>query len=328
MLGTTSYIALVGGGKQPKFPQNKVCSEHARREFIKADSYEVQIWNDKNQVVSTSLEFKTPIQRVRISQGHLVIVLLNNVGIYKMKSPPEKVADYETVNNPYGLCCLGKTTVAFPGRTAGQVKLYDLATGNVSIIPAHNSPLRALALNLKGDMVATASEQGTIIRLWSFPSCTKITEFRRGIDTAAIFSLAFSPDGSMLAATSDKSTLHIFASQASTSDPDPKTHKWGILSKVPLLPRQFSDIYSSAVIKFEPGDEPDGGAATRSATFNAGIPGVPGGRPTKGLIGWLDDNTLLVIGAGQDARWEKFIVGLDAEGRRIIGREGWKKYLE
>jgi hypothetical protein len=24
MLGTTKYIALVGGGKQPKFPQNKV----------------------------------------------------------------------------------------------------------------------------------------------------------------------------------------------------------------------------------------------------------------------------------------------------------------
>ncbi|KAF2797499.1 WD40 repeat-like protein [Melanomma pulvis-pyrius CBS 109.77] len=316
MLGTTRYIALVGGGKQPKFPQNKV-----------------QIWNDATQVVSTSLEFKTPIQRVRLSQSHLIVVLLNNVGIYKMKSPPDKVADYETVNNPFGLCSLGRNVVAFPGRTPGQVKLFDLTTGNVSIIPAHDSPLRALALNQRGDMVATASEQGTLIRLWSFPSCTKVAEFRRGVDPAVVFSLAFSPSGSMLAVTSDKSTLHIFELPspvtALKSDPDPKTHKWGILSKVPLLPRQFSDIYSSAATKFQLGDEPVGwGPQSTSATLNAGIPGVPGGRPTKGLVGWLNDYTILVVGAGQDARWETFIVGVDDQGKKVVVREGWKKYLE
>ncbi|KAF2469494.1 WD40 repeat-like protein [Lindgomyces ingoldianus] len=316
MLSTTRYIALVGGGKQPKFPQNKV-----------------QIWNDATQLVSTSLEFKTPIQRVRISQSHLVVVLLNNVGIYKMKSPPEKIADYETVNNPFGLCSLGSKIVAFPGRTPGQVKLFHLDSGNVSIIPAHDSPLRALALSKNGDVVATASEQGTLIRIWSFPSCTKIGELRRGIDPAVIFSLAFSPIGSLLAVTSDKSTLHIFElptpNSVPTPEPDPKTHKWGILSKVPLLPRPFSDIYSLAATKFEIGDEHVGwGPASKSATFNAGIPGVPGGRPTKGLIGWLDDNTLLVIGAGRDARWEKFIVGVNSDGKRVVYKEGWKRYLE
>jgi WD40 repeat protein len=332
MLGKTSYIALVGGGKQPKFPQNKVWHEDSDWVFVNADSYEVQIWNDKNEVVSTSLEFKTTILRVRISQSHLIVVLLNSVGIYNMKIPVEKVADHETANNPFGLCCLGKEIVAFPGRTPGQVRLYNLKDKNVSIISAHNSPLRALALSAKGDMVATASEQGTLIRLWSFPSCTKITEFRRGVDPATIFSLAFSPSGSTLAVTSDKSTLHIFdlphQSVAQASEPDPKTHKWGILSKVPLLPRQFSDQYSSATAKLELGDEPVSGPASRSPTFNAGIPGVPGGRPTKGLIGWLDENTVVIIGAGQDARWEKFIVGQDSAGRRVIYREGWKKYLE
>jgi hypothetical protein len=62
MLGTTSYIALVGGGKQPKFPQNKVCPlEDSGWQLVnKTDIvYEVQIWNDHTKTVTTALEFKT-----------------------------------------------------------------------------------------------------------------------------------------------------------------------------------------------------------------------------------------------------------------------------
>ncbi|KAI8937892.1 hypothetical protein NX059_005577 [Plenodomus lindquistii] len=315
MLSTTSYIALVGGGKQPKFPQNKV-----------------QIWNDATQKVTTAVEFKTPVQRVRISQTHLIVVLLNKVSIYRMKIPLEKQGDYETVNNPFGLCELGTDIVAFPGRTVGQVKLFDLHTSNVSIIPAHETPLRALAISKQGDLIATASEQGTLVRLWSFPSCTKLVELRRGVDPAAVFSLAFSPNGKMLAVTSDKSTLHVFdltaAIAGASSKADPKQHKWGMLSKLPLLPRQFSDTYSTASTKFEMGDEPTAwGPHVKSATMSAGIPGVPGGRPTKGLLGWLDDNTVVILGAGQSPRWDRFVLGMD-EGRTTFVDHQWKRYID
>jgi len=334
MLGTTSYIALVGGGKQPKFPQNKVCPPNDDDDdwvvVEKTDIvYEVQIWNDNTKRVTTSLEFRTPVQRVRISRSHLIVVQLNSVGIYKMNTPPERLADYETANNPYGLCELGTDTVAFPGRTIGQVKLFGLKTGNVSIIPAHETPLRAIALSRDGTMVATASEQGTIIRLWSFPSCTKLAEFRRGVDQAAIFSLAFSPSGTTLAVTSDKSTMHIF-DLASTQEPDQKQHKYGFLAKVPLLPRQFSDTYPTASVKFEMGEESTAwGPHSKSATLSAGIPGVPGGRPTKGLLGWLDNNTILILGAGQDARWERFSIVIEEDtGKKIVVPFGWKRYLD
>lgn len=334
MLGTTSYIALVGGGKQPKFPQNKVCLEEGWHSIEHADaSFEVQIWNDSTQRVVTSLEFKTPVQRVRISNTHIIVVLLNKVGVYRMKVPPEKVADYETVNNPFGLCEMSKNIVAFPGRTVGQVKLFDLNTSNVSIFPAHESPLRAVGISKNADLIATASEKGTIIRLWSFPSCTKLAELRRGVDPAAILSLGFSPSGSTLAVTSDKSTLHIFdlpaATTSSNAGIDSNKHKWGMLSKIPLLPRQFSDTYSTATAKFEMGEEPTNwGPQAKSATLSAGIPGVPGGRPTKGLIGWLDEQSLLVIGGGQDARWERFTVQEGESGRKIIASKVWKHYLD
>jgi hypothetical protein len=326
MLGQTKYIALVGGGKAPKFPQNKVI-----------------IWDDSKQGVVMTLEFKTPVQRVRLSKSHIVVVLLNSVNVYDWAMPPKKIAAYETINNPFGLCSLGTRTLAIPGISAGQVRLVDLQTTLVNLIPAHMSPLMAIELSREGDILATASESGTLIRVWSVEHCTKICELRRGLDPATIFSLAISPDASLLAVTSDKSTLHIFdlpgrASALSRSsrdavgsgaESDPKLNKWGILSQVPLLPRTFSDTYSFATAHFELGDEPSGwGAATRSPTYAAPIPGVPGGRPTKGLIGWLDNEHLIVLGAGHDARWEKFIVGVAQDGKRVCMREGWKKYLE
>ncbi|KAF1953437.1 WD40 repeat-like protein [Byssothecium circinans] len=332
ILGTTEYIALVGGGKQPKFPQNKVRAEDSDWIHVATDTYEVQIYNDRTAKVTTALEFKTPVQRVRITRTHLIVVLLNTISIYKMKIPPSKVKEYLTVSNPFGLCALGNGVVVFPGRSPGQLNLFHFESEQISIVNAHSAPLRAVAVSNNGDMVATASEKGTLIRVWSYPSCTKVAEFRRGVDEAAVFSLAFSPNGSILAVTSDKSTLHLFDIAATTlqAKPDPTKHKWGSLSMAgPLLPRQFSDTYSFTSAKFEMGDEPLGwGPHTKSVTFNAGIPGVPGGRPTKGLIGWLDDQTILVIGAGQDARWEKFVLGVDQNGKRIVYREGWRHYLD
>lgn len=78
--------------------------------------------------------------------------------MYAFSSTPEKLSVFETADNPLGLCCLGTKVVAFPGRTPGQVQIVEIATGNVSIIPAHGSPLRAMELSPDGEILATASE--------------------------------------------------------------------------------------------------------------------------------------------------------------------------
>lgn len=39
------------------------------------------------------------------------------------------------------------------------MQLAELATDNVSIIPAHSTALRAMAFSEKGDMLATASDR-------------------------------------------------------------------------------------------------------------------------------------------------------------------------
>ena len=142
MLGRTNYVALVGGGKQPKFPQNKVI-----------------IWDDGKQKVAITLELRTQVHRVRLSRSRIVIALQNSIQIYEFSSPPKKLSAFETVDNHLGLCCLGPKVVAFPGQTPGKVQLVELSTGNISIIPAHETALRAMDLNSNGEILATASER-------------------------------------------------------------------------------------------------------------------------------------------------------------------------
>lgn len=69
-----------------------------------------------------------------------------------------------------------------------------------------------MALNRNGDLLATASEKGTLIRIWKVdtnnPTCPFM--FRRGADKAEINDLQFSRHSRFIAATSDHNTIHVF----------------------------------------------------------------------------------------------------------------------
>lgn len=167
------------------------------------------------------------------------------------------------------------------------------------------------------------------------------------MDSATIYDLCFSPSGCLLACTSDKGTLHIFdvphplkqydarpmspitapnvpgsrPGSSGNGDGGKGKGKWGWLASVPGLPRVFSDTYSFTSIPFSTDEEPVGGFAALSEWATLGTT-----KPQKGVIGWLEEDCLVVVGAGADARWEKFQMAQDDSGKRFIGRIGWKHY--
>ncbi|TDZ20053.1 SVP1-like protein 2 [Colletotrichum sidae] len=319
MMGTTNYLAIVGGGRLQRYSSSKAI-----------------IWDDLKGKVAIEITTLTPVLGLRISRNRIVVALQNSVRVYAFAKPPELIAKYETSDNPLGLCCMSDKIIAFPGRTVGQVQLVVIDSGDVHIIPAHTSALKAIALSPDGELLATASEKGTLIRVYVTKNRAKLVELRRGVDPATIFSLAFSPEGTKLACTSDKSTLHVFDvphNNASASPPispsssslagsgifsgrpaDDGKGRWGFLGKVPLLPRMFSDVYSFANAQFEAGED-----VLEQTTLGKK-------KPQKGAIGWINEESLVVVGAGQNAKWEKFIITRE-EGRRCLVREGWKRYM-
>lgn len=89
--------------------------------------------------------------------------------------------------------------------------LFDaLSLSVTNIIQAHKSPLAHLSLNSTGTLLATASDKGTVIRVFSVPNGDKVAQFRRGTYGARIFSIAFNPVSSLLAVSSDTETVHIY----------------------------------------------------------------------------------------------------------------------
>lgn len=59
---------------------------------------------------------------------------------------------------------------------SGDLLLYDLdSMEEVTVIQAHQAPLSSIAINSDGTLLATSSEKGTVIRIFSIPpaeSCT------------------------------------------------------------------------------------------------------------------------------------------------------------
>lgn len=119
------------------------------------------------------------------------------------------------------------------------------------MIPAHDSPLAALAFDASGTKLATASEKGTVIRVFSIPKGQKLFERQRGVKRCvSICSLAFSMDGMFLSASSNTETVQIFKLEIVKEKPPEEPTTWtGYFGKVLMastsyLPSQVTEMFN------------------------------------------------------------------------------------
>jgi len=197
LLYRSNILALVGGGGCPQWPVNKV-----------------MLWDDTKRKCVGELSFHTPVKSVRMRKDIIIVALEKFIYIYNFVDLQLKYS-FETMSNPRGLLALSveslKRVVAFPCiKQKGLIQLELLGSSKTVIIPAHESELGALCVNREGTLVASASERGTVIRVFSTASGQVCHELRRGADRAIIFSICFNAASTFLACTSDKCTVHVF----------------------------------------------------------------------------------------------------------------------
>lgn len=117
--------------------------------------------------------------------------------------------------NPTGLCALSlNSQLAYPVSAVGngELQIYDCTNAKRRLrIRAHESPLAALSFSSNGLLLATASEKGTVIRVFCVTNGQRVHEFRRGVKRyVSIASLNFSSCAQYLSVSSNTETVHVF----------------------------------------------------------------------------------------------------------------------
>jgi len=261
MLYRTNLLALTGHhstASHSQYPPNKVL-----------------IYDDHSQCTVGELSFRQKILVTKLRRDRIVVVLRDRVYVYNF-SDLSLLDKVHTGDNPAGLIGLsldnwgvgggaggggenasnvlgGNTNstlgarngmvLACPSTQRGQVRVELYGLRRTTFVDAHESALGALALSVDGSLLATASERGTVIRLYdtrgvtmgggraasaasmnsgsgsttSVSSSVPLKEFRRGVERATISCLTFSLDSCWLGCASDHGTVHIFQAQDPSS---------------------------------------------------------------------------------------------------------------
>jgi autophagy-related protein 18 len=108
---------------------------------------------------------------------------------------------------------------AYIAPTSGEVLIYDaIKLEAVNVVQAHRSPLSCVSISNDGKFLATASDKGTIIRVFSVPGANKLFQFRRGTYPSKIYSMSFNLNSTLLCVSSATDTVHIFRLSAQEHD--------------------------------------------------------------------------------------------------------------
>ncbi|MGH0176512.1 UNVERIFIED_CONTAM: hypothetical protein FKN15_009907 [Acipenser sinensis] len=215
----------------------------------------MNVYHFKKGTEICNYSYSNNILAVRLNRQRLIVCLEESIYIHNIKDMKLLKTLLNTPINPTGLCALSinhsNSYLAYPGSSAiGEIIVYDANNlSTVTMIPAHDSPLAAITFSSSGTKLSSASERGTVIRVFSVPEGLKLFEFRRGMKRyVSISSLSFSMDALFLCASSNTETVHIFKLEQHSHSRDEESPTWSAyVGKVfsaasNYLPAQVSDM--------------------------------------------------------------------------------------
>ncbi|KAL7641457.1 UNVERIFIED_CONTAM: hypothetical protein RMT77_007328 [Armadillidium vulgare] len=219
----------------------------------------LQVCHFKKRSEICNYSYPNTILSVKLNRLRLVVCLEESIFIHNIRDMKVLHTIKDTPPNLSGICALAISSeqclMAYPGSNVmGQVQIFDTLNLQAKImIPAHEGPLAALAFNESGSMIATASEKGTVIRVFGVEKGNRLFELRRGMKRCAhIYSLSFSKNSQFLLCSSNTETVHIFKLDEVNTPPAVPEESTGIMgwmskavsASASYLPSPVTDMLS------------------------------------------------------------------------------------
>lgn len=193
MLGRSNIALLVGSEINP---------------FKSRDIF--VLWDSIKKESILEIDMKEQVKNVLINKTHLFAILDKKICLFDWRG--RYIDSKITYSNDKGLCIMNTNadTIATLGTNKGEVAIWKYGMDNYKIIKAHVSNIDAITLNANGSYVATASEMGTLVRVYNVETENKEYEFRRGSQYAYVYDICFNHDTTLLACCSSNGTVHIW----------------------------------------------------------------------------------------------------------------------
>uniref|UniRef100_A0A2K6A6B4 WD repeat domain phosphoinositide-interacting protein 2 n=1 Tax=Mandrillus leucophaeus TaxID=9568 RepID=A0A2K6A6B4_MANLE len=206
---------------------------------------QMNVYHFKKGTEICNYSYSSNILSIRLNRQRLLVCLEESIYIHNIKDMKLLKTLLDIPANP----------TAGQRREKGEKRKGEIhlpsstSSKTVCTIAAHEGTLAAIAFNASGSKLASASEKGTVIRVFSVPDGQKLYEFRRGMKRyVTISSLVFSMDSQFLCASSNTETVHIFKLEQVTNSRPEETSTWsGYMGKMFMaatnyLPTQVSDM--------------------------------------------------------------------------------------
>jgi WD40 repeat protein len=170
------------------------------------------IWDEYQGTFLKTFEYPSKILNLSSRRSTLIVVLQSSIHLLRTSSF-EEFLTLPTSENLFGCCGLSKENqliLAYPSPSKGTVNLQNIEEGSTRFLKIHENSILILTINDQGTLGASASELGTVIRVFNVSTLEILNELRRGSTSALITSLTFSTSSKYLASCSNKQTVHIW----------------------------------------------------------------------------------------------------------------------
>jgi WD40 repeat protein len=151
----------------------------------------------------------------------LIVILLNSAVIYDIEHRKVQ-CELVTAQNTHGagdLVTTDGSILALCGVEGGTVSVSDLMSERPPVVfQAHQHGVAGIKFSPDGSVIATASEKGTLIRLFDSVTGMNLSVFRRGTIPSKVMAMCFSPTNSDLIVVSGKGTVHLFRADKRTTN--------------------------------------------------------------------------------------------------------------